>query len=429
MAHSFIWNGPISGVWSVNSNWNDLTLGIPAPVAPGALDFVSFASPAGLFQVISGTGAAASLALTGKNDVVGSLAVGTLTVGTSLTAGTLRVNTGASMTAADVTIGQTSSITVVGGTLAISGSVADGPVMSAITGTLTVGGTLGAGVSASTNSRVRAATVNIINGGGFIWDATSSVEVGTLGGAALGALTVDAGATLDFNITSTQASRGATLGLGLSVIDNGTIRISGPYTAFLTTGTATGTGTVIITDGGNLSATGAMAGTLAFQIGKSALLTVGTVGAGDSIAFNGAGAVLNLGSLATYNMQAAITGFGATNAITIDRLITAATYSAGVLTLANAGTTVVALKLGAGYAAGSFKVIQTGSTNAEVILAGTAAAGPSAGAGGHAYQFSGAAAGDWNTAANWTDSTLAATPAAIKMPVSRTGSLQTRLGL
>ena len=78
MTDSFVWIGPVSGVWSAAANWNDITLGAVATAPPGAADTASFVSPANLFQVIAGTGAAANLSLTGKNDVVGSLAIGVL---------------------------------------------------------------------------------------------------------------------------------------------------------------------------------------------------------------------------------------------------------------------------------------------------------------------------------------------------------------
>ncbi len=420
---SYTWIGPVSGNWAVAGNWRDSTSGAnPAPNAPGAGDVVTFNSPTNLFQVISGTGSSASLTTTGKDDVVGTLTTGSLSVGTAITSGTLRISSGGSLSAANVTIGGTSSLTLAGGTLAVSGSVSDGPVMTADNATITVGGILGAAVQTSNHTRVQAASVNVVNGGGFAADSTSSIEIGSLGGAVAGAITIDPGATFNFDVSSTVQSRGAQVVYG-NLIDNGTMTFSGIAPAYLTLASTTviygngasGSGTIVIQDGATLATPGPVTGTLGFQIGKGATLNTFSVGAGDTIAFNGTGGVLSLAGFTTTNdMKGAIAGFDSSDAITLNSVVTSAVLNAGVLTLSNGATTVTTLNLTGNYAGKTFVAVPTSKTATEILLTATAAAGPSAGtAGGDSFLWNGALSGDWNTAAGWTDTTLAANPAVI----------------
>lgn len=432
----YLWIGPVSGDWTIPGNWRDVTSGAnPAPNVPAAGDIVTFNSPTNLFQVISGTGASASLTLTGQNDVVGNLTTGALNVGKTSPAvvnGTLRVSSGGTLSAATLTIGATSIVTLAGGTLAISGSVADGPVIAANNATLTVGGSLGAAVQASNHTIARAGSVTIVNGGGFSADATSSIEVGTVGGAANGALTVDPGATFDFNVSTSLLSRGATAVFG-NVINNGTMTFSGVAPAYLTAGAVnvlfgintSGSGKIVIQDGATLATPGPVTGTLGFQIGKSATLNTFSVGASDSIAFNGPGGVLALSGAVTvdpvtqaqtttYDMKAPISGFNASDAITLNSVVTGAVLSGGVLTLSNGATTVATLNLTGNYAGRTFSAIPTSKTATEIVLTAAVAAGPSTGtAAGDGYVWNGGLSGDWNTAASWTDTTLPANPAPV----------------
>jgi len=146
-------------------------------------------------------------------------------------------------------------------------------------------------------------------------DSTSSIEIGTAGGAAAGALTIDAGVTVTYAGLSLTAP---------SIVDNGTL---------------------ILQNGTNgeddyFSLSGSLTGSGEFEIGSYAQLTVGAVNAAstNTIAFVGTDGILYISSTslnASKVFLPTITGFGSSDAIDYAGTVTSASYSSGNLTLFN----------------------------------------------------------------------------------------------
>jgi hypothetical protein len=234
----YLWTGQGSGQWNTAANWQDQTTGAnPASVAPGAKNVVSIAVSETGFTVIAGPANAATLSLTGELALAGKYAIGVLEIGavsgTAFTNGTLDLQPGTTIAA--------SAAAINAGDIAVAGSGAS----LTVAGTLTLGGGIagvGLPVTALTitsGARVQAGTLAIGGGSGdsITTDPTGSLEIGTLGGAAAGAVTVDKGALL--------TGSGSVNPLG-PVIDNGSIVATG---GTLTMGTVTGTGTLQINNG------------------------------------------------------------------------------------------------------------------------------------------------------------------------------------
>nr|WP_283949755.1 Hint domain-containing protein [Limobrevibacterium gyesilva] len=159
-------------------------------------------------------------------------------------------------------------------------------------------------------------------------DATATAEIGSSGGAAAGALTVDAGATL-------TAANGTVSG---AIVNNG----------------------VIAAIGFGLSLTGTVSGSGVLQIGSFARLDLsyGSVGAGNTVTFLGAGGTLYT-PLA--GLPAVIAGLRAGNVINVGRSISDAVYAPtgpgfGTLTLRLNGAVVTVLTLAGAYAPAAFAV-------------------------------------------------------------------------
>ncbi len=185
---------------------------------------------------------------------------------------------------------------------------------------------------------------------GLSVDAASTIEIGVVGGAAAGAITVDAGRAI-------TANNGVTLSGAL--VDNGTVTVAGSS----------------LTQNGDISGSGAV------QIGKGATLALnGTVAATDTIAFLDAGATLSIGSgyyttLAPGRIDATLTGFQAGDRITLRTPVTAAAYAAGAdggpgtLTLSNGAATVETLHLAGDFTGKVFTISPTGYREVSVSLA------------------------------------------------------------
>jgi hypothetical protein len=234
----YLWVGPSSASWNTAANWDDQTSGAdPAAVAPGVKNIVTIAASQGSFTLIAGPANAASLSVTGELALSGKFGVGTLDIGTSsatsFTNGTLDLVPGTSITGTGATIAA--------GEIAVAGS---GATLS-LSGTLAMGGgSSGVGLpvtalTVTSGGKVKVGKLTI--GGGsadsITTDPTGSVEVGTLGSAAAGAVTIDKGATLTGN--------GSINPLG-PVIDNGKIVATG---GVMTLGTVTGNGSLQINNG------------------------------------------------------------------------------------------------------------------------------------------------------------------------------------
>src|SRR5262249_36474053 len=133
---NYVWIGPITGSWDLAGNWKDTTAGLnPASVAPGSNDLVTINAAAGnTEQVITGTGASASLTINGGSTSL----LGNFTTGALVDNGLLTVNTGSElMVAGNATI---KSTLFVDGTLT-TGSLNTtlSPSIGVISGTLTTG--------------------------------------------------------------------------------------------------------------------------------------------------------------------------------------------------------------------------------------------------------------------------------------------------
>ena len=249
-AASYVWNGPIIGDWNTAADWNDLTDAVsPAIIAPGSLDSVAINGWRGIPIFITGAGNAASVAADGNVTIMGSLNAGSLLAGTTLRGGTLAINSGATLRA-------DAANTAIGDSIVISGP--DG--LLDIAGTLS-SQTYGMALLASQGGVARLGSLHFSSAINVVQvDAASSVEIGTAGGAALGALTIDSGHTL-------QGSGW----LESNVVDNGLIEVlSGSSPASPGTlevqGSLTGNGTLSVDSNAILQLDDAVADTVAVHI-------------------------------------------------------------------------------------------------------------------------------------------------------------------
>ena len=363
-ADQYVWSGPSPGSWDLAANWTDTsTSSNPAAVAPGVHDSVTINSGTyQLPQVISGAGNSAQLTIGGDVTLSGKVSTGALSVSSGVS----------------LTVQAKASLSVSG---AASGAIA------AAGGSIIVAGTETGGVSASSGGKIQ---LGALNGTGVL-DSTSSIEVGTKGGAKAGAFTVDAGAT-------------ATLG-GLdapAVVNHGTMTNAGGGHPVVYTGAVTNTGVIYGVDfhalndsvhlsfnnSGTITLTGdwlpgalvdngvviAAASTTGLndlvgnvtgngqlQIATGGVLSTGTVGAGVKVAFTGVGGSLDIssGSLdGAKAYDAKISGFASGDIISYAGTVTQAVYHSnnGNLTLLNGTKTVATLHLVGDYAGDTFLV-------------------------------------------------------------------------
>ena len=205
-------------------------------------------------------------------------------------------------------------------------------------------------------------------------DGTSTIEIGTAGGAAVGAITIDAGKT---------ATSSATAGFTGSLVDNGILSITG---GMLTqNGSVSGSGLVQIGKNATWVVNGTVSGSGVVQIGKDATWVVnGSVAATDTIAFLDTGAALSIGTSfsytgtasvsAPYSINATITGFQTGDSIILAQPVSTATYTAGAgtnpgtLVLSNATGTVETLHLAGNFTGKTFFLSPTTTGGASVSL-------------------------------------------------------------
>ena len=306
---------------------------------------------------------------------------GTVGVGGALTVGT------AATPASSVPYTEQASGQVVvtsGGTLAVGGGITDNSGIIVVDGAgskLTAGGTLtgiGGNIDGvpSSGSPVYAGSIAAGHGGfvrlggaafnapvagyayatpGLSVDAASTVEIGAAGGAASGAITVDAGRAITANTDTTL--RGA-------LVDNGAVTAAGG----------------ILIQGGNVSGSGVL------QIGRGGTLApYGTVAATNAIAFLDTGATLAIGAgygasgtsgvLGPYRIDATLTGFRVGDSITVSTPVTAAAFAIGqgggpgTLTLSDGAATVETLRLAGDFAGKTFLLSPLGNGSVSVSLA------------------------------------------------------------
>jgi hypothetical protein len=386
VSRAYAWLTTSGGAWSLASNWDDLTDGIdPSLTVPGPQDSVTVAGPTGsTAMTLTGQGAVLSAVFSGNDIITGALSIGTVALGAAGAGGLLDIGGGGAMLAGMLS--------------AASGSIIASGANSRINaGTLVLGagqsggGAATCGADATGGGMLQAATLLLDAASASLYaDAASSIEVGTVGGAALGALTVDSGAVL-----SGQGDAG---GYG-SVVNNGTIAAEG--------------GSLLV---------GGVSGTGALDIGAGAeLILNGRTGAGQTVAFAGAQGTLAL-AMELNAPQGTLSGFAPGDAI--DELgspISDATY-----TLTKAGLGVLTFYYGS-QVAGTLILAGT-YTNDVFLTAGDGAGGtlitvaPDSKGGGGAsggtanpdqYQWTAAGGGNWNQATNWEDLTTGQDPAKI----------------
>ncbi len=261
---------------------------------------------------------------------------GTLNVGTATTSlatpsevrveegGTLTVGGGLSELNGDILVGGAGSTLVTSGTLvATGGGNTDFYIFSDLIDSALYSGDLAVldGGFAQLGGLVlnTSPAVNNLSPAGITVDNTSTIEIGTTGGAAAGAITIDSGRTIT---SSTTASFSGNL------VDNGILAITG----------------------GLLTQTGDISGSGTIQIGADATwLLDGTIAATDTISMLGTNAVLSIGSVVTHSgtstvstpdtVGATIIGFQVGDSLVLAQPVSAATYTAG--TAGNPGTLVL----------------------------------------------------------------------------------------
>lgn len=372
-----------SGAWNNRLNWQDITSGAdPSKIAPGIHDIVQVASSATSFDVIGGQAQAASLAITGELALSGGFAVGTLALGTGSpqVAGQLDVLPGTTLTA--------SSAGIADGAISVIGS---GSVFS-VSGTAVLGGgAVGVGlpvtsISAVAGGRVQLASLSIGGGAGdsLVTDPTGSIEIGTLGGAIAGAVTIDAGAML--------AGNGTVNAFG-SVIDNGAILATG---GTLTLGATSGAGTLLIDGSGVLQLAAASSVAIGFTAADGGTLAL----ASELVAPGGVISGFQLGQ--TIDIEAdPITGWSYAKG---------QGSGPGTLSLYYGGQVVFRLLLADSYANERFVLAPDGGTGTDITVAQGSGGGGGGGGQGNTDLLSWTAPGSgaWNRASNWTDLTTGA---------------------
>lgn len=234
MAKSFTWTNPTkSGDWTLPASWTDTTDNTQGTLAPGAADTATIdGGPGTTFQIVAGPGAAAQLSAPGNNAFDGSITTGSLIVG-ELTAipgldnsDALDIDRGAALTA-------TGAATVYSNLEIDGGSLQAGTFNVAAGASDTAVGAVTGAVVVVNGGSLRASAITF-NRGSLIEDANAAIEVGNVGGAALGSITVDPGAVLTI---------GGIVTLNQAIADNGDVLVANT--------TASGANLV-----GNISGTG-----------------------------------------------------------------------------------------------------------------------------------------------------------------------------
>ncbi|HBK06913.1 MAG TPA: hypothetical protein DDZ81_13890 [Acetobacteraceae bacterium] len=317
------WTNSGGGIWSNAGNWTDITTGTPATGGPGAGDSVVIQDNPGpsTQQIIAGSGAAASLQVYGPANTVftGTLAVSGEFYAAATAGSDVALASGAQIWAASVY--DYTGMTISGGsTLTATGAA--GGITEVVGGMSVVG-----------SSSVKANGGLDIGGGTLGVDATSVFEAGSLGGAATGAFTIDAGQTATIEENGTIAA-GMVVN-GLLIADNATIEGFGG-----TAGSIGGSGTIAI-------GSPAGPGRLTLRSPDSATLL-----------FNQPGDVLELqGALPT----GAISGFSGSDTIQLDQTVTGVSFTQtnslqGTLKLTDGAATVGTLTLLGNYAGSRFQI-------------------------------------------------------------------------
>jgi hypothetical protein len=410
----YLWGSGIAGSWDLASDWSNATTGQnPAPVAPGANDGVTIdAAAGGSTHVITGTGDSVSLSIDGPTLLSGQFTTGTLDFdgGADPTSNAnLVLNGGDTLTVAgNATIDNADygGFDIVGGAMAIHGNLAFNAYSSVNEvsdgGALSVAGSVTSSlpdvsISGTTGAHIQLASVSgAIN---LSVDGASSLEIGTAGGAALGAITIDSGASATMGGPSEEPS----CLTAPSIVDNG----------------------AIVAAGQSLTLDGGLTGSGQVDIGDGANLTVESVEAAsqNTIDFTGAGGVLTIPGSALSASGAflpMIAGFNASDAIDFAGTATSASYASGVLTLYNGSTAVAELSLSGNYAGEGFSALpvslepdSASGAQINVLGQGDTATPPAGTSTADQYVFGSGIAGSWDLASNWFDATTDQDPASV----------------
>ena len=345
-ARSLVWRGAGGASWTNAANWS-------ATQVPGSLDAASVTGGQTPL-VVTGAGAAASLAIHRSVLLDGSFAAGTLTVD-----GTLTLAGGGPVAAGTITQGGSTTpsvVTVSSGTLSVAGAVDLGSLTAVAGAVVQVGGNL-----------------SVL--GGIAVDGSSCVEVGTNPVFWPGWVKVFAGGTL--------SGSGA---IAANTLVYGTIKSFGLRFGGLTVGA----GTVLIEAGGAI---------------------VGTVYAGPTLAFDAPGTTLTVA--APTAMAGLVRGFGAGDAFDFAGLTaTTAVLAAGTLVLQDAGGHALAGVAMAGVTATGLLTLPDGSGGTLVVGLGPAQANsPGGTASARSLVWSGPSGSVWGAAADWSAGGAAATAA------------------
>ena len=378
------WANPVSGAWGKVANWTDVTTGVASTVAPGAANPVIIAGPSGsALQAIGGPGTCSSLLLTGNSVLNGAFATGTLSIGTPVagvaTSALVELLAGATLAAA-------ANAALGAGSVEVSGAAA----AFTVGGTLTMGGqAAGALLAVGGQGGVQLGGLVLDGNAEVTVDTASSVEIGTLGNARAGFLTVDAGRLV---------SGAGTLLSGGAIVDNGAIAAQG--------------GTLVV---------GAFSGVGTLDIGTEATLALAAsapLAATCQVVFQGGGATLDLAGSAQV-MPAIIAGFAPGDAIVVaNAAVTSVSWTQGTghgtLTLGYGGVAATSLLLAGDYSADVFSVQPDGiGSEITVAVPGVTAGPPPGTTTPDAYVWTGSAGNAWAAAADWNDVTAGQNPAAV----------------
>jgi filamentous hemagglutinin len=342
---TYLWSNPYGGVWGSAPNWTDTTAGSVASVAPGTGNAVTITGGTNdNFTSLIGAGTAGRVAI--ANDVLLWGAITTTGMVTLSASADLDLDGGANLSGGSLNLSNAASLEVGGAsTLTIAGSAAlTAGFLAAIDGsTVRLGGLVANALNQG--YPVVADTIAV--------DDNASIEVGSTGGAAAGAITIDAGLTTA--VTGT---------IDGNLIVNGILAVSARAALAIDTsdpfGTAqgiSGSGTVVISENSLLTLGVADSATIGFAGPAGTLVlsalpggTIAGFAAGDIIEITGGGTAVATGL--TYTQPGA----------TLARLtLTKGGHSVGTLTLSGnyAGSL---FHLGVDTGGDSFITLQTVGT-------------------------------------------------------------------
>jgi len=371
------------GNFGTAANWQDTTTGTVAAQGPSYGNAVTLAGGPAYIDV-TGNGVAASVISTGDILMWGSVVAGSKLAGVSgaLTqTGTLALDGAACLTL----IGTAA----VGGLLEVAG--ASKLTAAALMFTTNAASLLAIGGSTVQVPALIPTGLSQYDTAVIDVDPSSSVEIGTAGSAAAGALTIDHGVTADFAGT-----------IGGNLIVNGTLIAVGTLTVApfgATVPSVSGSGTIDLTYGDALSLAGP--DSAAIQFSQTAAGSYGSTA--ETLA------------LGTIMPTATISGLVKGDVITVGLIVTNLSWNGATLKLLDGGTTVGTLTLSGLFSANQFQV-QLAPNGLSSIITCTAtpstAGGNSVNGNTDSYTWNSPNGGVWSNASQWIDTTAGGTATA-----------------